>query len=78
MAIFDFIYAGSGSAIVYGQPTILVQNPRITTNHITDSSRDITVVQPSGSTVYFNNLNNRYDVGPSGWNANGFVPGNGY
>ena len=63
MPIFASVIAGSGAPIIYGQPVILVQNPTVTNNHIVDTSRDITVAQPSGSTFYFDMLNNRFKTG---------------
>lgn len=68
MAMFDWVKAGSGSPIMYGGATILV--PPVQNGFYTDSARDITYIQPSGATPsYFVTLNNKFQIGASGWNA---------
>lgn len=74
MPIFHPTDTASGTPIVWGRPVIHVQNPRINNNYISDSSRDITVAPPSGTIAYWTMLNSRYIIGPSGWNANGYLP----
>lgn len=65
MAIFDWVYAGSGQTIKYGAATIMAQGR--TRTYYRDGLT--TVVPPSGSNAYFNRLNNRYLYDPSGWNS---------
>lgn len=65
MAIFDWVYAGSGQPIKYGGATVFTEN-----NTRTYYRQGLTTyIQPSGSSAYFNVLNNRYINEPSGWNA---------
>lgn len=65
MAVFDWTIAGSGAPIQYGKATIRTDGPVRSYSPVQNT---VTAVQPSGSTTYFDNLNNRYINEPSGWN----------
>lgn len=68
MAIFDF--CRSGVPVCYGGSTILVQNPKVANHHLQDSGRTITVIPSNGGpSAYFNVLDGRYKIDPSGWNT---------
>ena len=65
MAVFDWVYAGSGQPIKYNQATIMTQGSIRTYVR----SGEITAIQPSGTTAYLDRLNDRYLYDPSGWNS---------
>lgn len=71
MPIFDpnSPYHGSGSPMVWGGQAFKQPNSTVRRKGFKfDRTRDI-VVEPSSTPAYFNVLNGRYDVDPSGWNS---------
>ncbi len=71
MAITSYtINPSSGAPVYYGGATILVQNPQININFLFNPDRGIIFTRISGVVPdYYQVLNNRYIIPPSGWNA---------